>query len=92
MNIRGSHLKKIAVKLGYERREGQKHIVVIGQSGLLTTIPRGRIKAGTLKGILKTFGISDEDLAGCCNSRANDRFGSNGSPRARILEIVSLPD
>jgi hypothetical protein len=62
MNIRGSHLKKIAVKLGYEIREGKKHILVIGRSGLLTTIPRGRIKAGTLRGILRAFGISDEDL------------------------------
>ena len=46
MNIRGSHLRKVAIKLGYEIREGKKHILVLGQSGLLTTIPRGRIKPG----------------------------------------------
>lgn len=62
MNIRGSHLKKIAIKLGYEIREGKKHILVIGRSGLLTTIPRGHLKSGTLRGILRAFGISDEDL------------------------------
>jgi hypothetical protein len=64
MNIRGSHLRKVAIKLGYEIREGKKHILALGQSGLLTTIPRGRIKPGTLKAILKSMGISEDDLAG----------------------------
>ncbi len=63
MNIRGSHLKKIVLRLGYEVREGKEHILVIGHSGLLTTIPRGRLKAGTLRGILKALGISEADLA-----------------------------
>ncbi len=63
MNLSGKQLKKVALKLGYEIKEGKKHVLVFTESGLVTTIPRGRIKAGTLSAILKQMGITRDELA-----------------------------
>jgi predicted RNA binding protein YcfA (HicA-like mRNA interferase family) len=62
MNLTAKQLKKVALKLGYEIREGKKHLLIYSGSGLVSTIPRGRIKAGTLAAILKQMGISKDDL------------------------------
>ena len=63
MNLTAKQLKKLALKLGYRIKEGKKHLLVYGESGLITTIPRGRIKAGTLAAILGQMGISKDELA-----------------------------
>lgn len=63
MEIRGRHLRKVAIRLGFLVKEGGKHILVFGESGLITTIPRGKIKYGTLRGILNKLGITEEELS-----------------------------
>jgi hypothetical protein len=63
MEIRGRHLRKVAIRLGFSVKEGGKHILVLGKSGLITTIPKGKIKYGTLKGILNKLGITEEELS-----------------------------
>jgi hypothetical protein len=62
MNLTSKQLKKVALKLGYRVKEGKKHLLVYGTSGLVTTIPRGRIKQGTLAAILGQMGISRDEL------------------------------
>lgn len=63
MNLTAKQLKKVALKLGYRITEGKKHLLVYSESGLVTTIPRGRIKPGTLAAILGQMGISKDELA-----------------------------
>ena len=63
MEIRGKRLAAVAIKLGYQIKEGGKHILVLHEGSLLTTIPRGRIKEGTLRGILKRLGITEQELS-----------------------------
>jgi hypothetical protein len=63
MNLTAKQLRKVALKLGYRVKEGKKHLLVYGESGLVATVPRGRIKAGTLSAILKQMRISKDDLA-----------------------------
>ncbi len=62
MNLTAKQLKKAALKLGYNVKEGKKHLLVYNSSGLITTLPRGRIKHGTLAAILKQMGIDREEL------------------------------
>lgn len=62
MNLTARQFKKVALKLGYRIKEGKKHLLIYGESGLVTTIPRGRIKQGTLAAILKQMGISMKEL------------------------------
>jgi hypothetical protein len=62
MNLTAKQLKKVALKLGYRVKEGKKHLLVYGESGLVTTVPRGRIKPGTLAAILGRIGISKDEL------------------------------
>lgn len=62
MNLTAKQLKKVAVKLGFQIREGKKHLLVYSASGLVTTVPLGRIKPGTLAVILGQMGISKEEL------------------------------
>ena len=62
MNLTAKQLKKLALKLGYGVKEGKKHLIVFTESGLVTTIPRGRIKPGTLAAILKQMGIAKDEL------------------------------
>lgn len=63
MNLTAKQLKKVALKLGYRVKEGKKHLIVFTESGLVTTIPRGRIKPGTLSAILKQMGIDRDELS-----------------------------
>jgi len=63
MNLTAKQLKKVALKLGYRIKEGKKHLLVYGDSGLVATVPRGRIKPGTLAAILGQMGISKDELA-----------------------------
>jgi len=63
MNLTAKQLRKVALKLGYRIKEGKKHLLVYGELGLVTTIPRGRIKPGTLAAILAQMGISKDELA-----------------------------
>lgn len=58
MEIRGEHIAKVAKKLGYNIRQGSKHILVLNEQTLVTTIPLGKIKDGTLRVILKRLDIS----------------------------------
>jgi hypothetical protein len=51
MNLTAKQLRKVALKLGYRVKEGKKHLLVYGESGLVATAPRGRIKPGTLTAI-----------------------------------------
>jgi len=62
MNLTAKHLSKVALKLGFRIREGKKHLLVLSESGVVTTIPRGRIKQGTLMAILKQMGIGKDEL------------------------------
>jgi predicted RNA binding protein YcfA (HicA-like mRNA interferase family) len=63
MNYTGKHLKKVALKLGYVTIEGKKHTRVYDEEGrYITTLPRGKIKAGTLAAILKQLEISEAQL------------------------------
>jgi hypothetical protein len=62
MNLTAKQLRKVALKLGYRIKEGKKHLLIYGESGLIATVPRGRIKAGTLSAILKQMRISKEEL------------------------------
>ncbi|MBI4963638.1 MAG: hypothetical protein HY913_10205 [Desulfomonile tiedjei] len=63
MNLTAKQLKKVALKLGYRIKEGNKHLLGYSESGLVTTIPRGRIKQGTLAAILKQMGIGKGELS-----------------------------
>ncbi|MDQ7784589.1 MAG: type II toxin-antitoxin system HicA family toxin [Desulfomonilaceae bacterium] len=63
MNLTAKQLKKVALKLDYRIKEGKKHVLVYSESGLVTTIPRGRIKPGTLAAILGQMGINKDQLA-----------------------------
>ncbi len=62
INLTARQLKKVALKLGYQVKEGKKHLLVFSDTGLVTTVPRGRIKPGTLSAIVKQLGISKEEL------------------------------
>jgi hypothetical protein len=62
MNLTARHLRNVARKLGYRIKEGKKHLLLYSQSGLVTTIPRGRIKPGTLAAILKQMGMNKDEL------------------------------
>ena len=63
MNLTAKQMRKVALELGYQIKEGKKHLFVYGESGIVTTIPRGRIKAGTLAAILKQMRITRDELA-----------------------------
>jgi predicted RNA binding protein YcfA (HicA-like mRNA interferase family) len=63
MNLTAKQMKKVALKLGYQIKEGKKHLLVYSETGLVTTIPRGRIKSGTLSAIVKQMGINKDELA-----------------------------
>ena len=63
MNYTGKHLKRVALKLGYVLVEGKKHTRVYDMAGrYISTLPRGSIKSGTLKAILKQMGLTEAEL------------------------------
>ena len=63
MNFTARQLKKVALKLGYRVKDGHKHLLIYGESGLISAIPRGRIKRGTLTAIFKQMGVTKDELA-----------------------------
>jgi len=63
MKYGGKHLKRVALKLGYVLVEGKKHTRVYDTAGrYISTLPRGSIKSGTLKAILKQMGLTEAEL------------------------------
>lgn len=63
MKLTAKRLSKVALKLGYQIREGKKHTLIYHPNGnLISTIPRGVVKSGTLSAILKQLGITDDRL------------------------------
>jgi len=65
MNYTGKHLVKVALKLGYEIKEGGKHILVYDPvtGKRVTLFSRGKIKkTGTLAAILRQVGITEAKL------------------------------
>ena len=59
----GKALEKVAVKLGYVTVDGKRHTRVYdSMDRYITTLPRGKIKKGTLAAILKQLGISEAQL------------------------------
>jgi hypothetical protein len=62
MNITAKQLRKVAVRLGYKTKEGKKHLLIYSESGLVATVPRGRVKPGTLAAILKQMRINRNEL------------------------------
>ena len=62
MNLTGKHLERVALKLGYQVKPGEKHYLGYTEDKLITTLPRGEIKPGTLAAILKKLGVSRRQL------------------------------
>lgn len=59
----GKALEKVARKLGYITVEGKRHTRVYdSEDRYITTLPRGKIKKGTLNAILKQMGITEAEL------------------------------
>mgnify|MGYP006307460035 CR=1 FL=1 len=63
-DIRGKHVVKVAEKLGYTLRtpKRRKHYVILDENRIVTTVPKGRIKAGTLSSIIKDLGVSKSEF------------------------------
>lgn len=63
-NIKGNHVVRVAKKLGYTVRppKRRKHYVIMDGPRLVTTVPKGRIKAGTLSSIIKDLGITRSEF------------------------------
>lgn len=61
-DIRGNRVVRVAKKLGFAVRspKKRKHFVILDGTRIVTTVPKGRIKAGTLFSIIKDLGISKE--------------------------------
>ena len=59
-DVRGKTVLRVAKKLGYEERvpKGKKHYVIVDGSSIVAVIPRGRIKRGTLRKIVKALGLT----------------------------------
>jgi len=59
----GKALEKVARKLGYITVEGKRHTRVYDSGDrYITTLPRGKIKKGTLAAILKQMRITEAEL------------------------------
>lgn len=64
--IRGKHVLHVAEKLGYSVRQPKrrKHYVICQGPRIVTVVPKGKIKQGTLLNIIKDLGISKEEFDG----------------------------
>jgi len=62
------HIVRLAEKLGCDIVQGSKHILIKRGNTLITTVPRSKIKEGTLDAILgqmaSKLGISKSELKG----------------------------
>ena len=74
MAIRGEQIGKVATKLGFNIRPGSKHILVLNEQTLITTIPRGKIRDGRMKSTIKILGISSTDAATIYRSKLLIRY------------------
>ena len=63
-DVRGKDVLRVAKKLGYSVRppKRSKHYVVIDGPRMVTTVPKGRIKKGTLDNIIKDLGITKQEF------------------------------
>lgn len=64
MSYTGKQLIRVAKKMGYEVKEGGKHVLVYDPTTgrRITTILRGFIPKGTFNAILKQMGITESEL------------------------------
>jgi|OpeIllAssembly_1097287.scaffolds.fasta_scaffold1497724_1 predicted RNA binding protein YcfA (HicA-like mRNA interferase family) len=62
--IRGNRVLRVARKLGFQVRapKRRKHYVILDGPRIVTTVPKGRIKKGTLEAIIKDLGITREEF------------------------------
>ena len=63
-DVRGKDVLRVAKKLGYSVRppKRRKHYVVVDGPRMVTTVPKGRIKKGTLDHVIKDLGITKEEF------------------------------
>ena len=63
-DVRGKDVLRVAKKLGYSVRppKRRKHYVVVDGPRMVTTVPKGRIKKGTLDNIIKDLGITKQEF------------------------------
>ena len=64
MSYTARKLIKAARKKGYRIEEGSKHILVYDpiENHLISTIPRGKLKKGTVEAIIKQMNIKKNEL------------------------------
>jgi len=64
MTYTAKQLIRAAKKKGYLIKEGGKHTLIYDPVSRrhISTIPRGQIKKGTLKAILKQLGMTEAEL------------------------------
>lgn len=62
--IRGNDVLRVAKKLGYQMRppKRRKHYVILDGARIVTTVPKGKIKKGTLAAIIKDLGVTKEQF------------------------------
>lgn len=62
--IRGNDILRVARKLGYQVRppSRRKHHVIVDGPRIVTTVPKGKLKKGTLAAIIKDLGITREEF------------------------------
>jgi len=62
--IRGNDILRVARKLGYQVRppKRRKHYVILDGPRIVTTVPKGKLKKGTLAAIIKDLGITREEF------------------------------
>jgi predicted RNA binding protein YcfA (HicA-like mRNA interferase family) len=58
--IRGNDILRVARKLGYQVRppKRRKHYVILDGPRIVTTVPKGKLKKGTLAAIIKDLGLT----------------------------------
>ena len=63
-DVRGKDVLRVAKELGYSVRppKRRKHYVILEESRIVTTVPKGRIKKGTLNAIIKDLGITKQEF------------------------------
>ncbi|NVM23445.1 MAG: type II toxin-antitoxin system HicA family toxin [Desulfobacterales bacterium] len=63
-DVRGKDVLRVAKKLGYSVRppKKRKHYVILDGPRIVTTVPKGRIKKGTLDSIIKDLGITKQEF------------------------------
>lgn len=62
--IRGNDILRVVRKLGYQVRppRRRKHYVILDGPRIVTTVPKGRVKRGTLEAIIKDLGLTREEF------------------------------